>query len=75
MIRVSAETHHKAQRLAEQRGDPMSDVVAAAVDRLWREELLEATNAAYAALRGDPKAWQQELEERELWHSADEWTD
>ena len=53
----------------------MSDVVAAAVDRLWREELLEATNAAYAALRGDPKAWQQELEERELWHSADEWTD
>jgi hypothetical protein len=34
------------------------------------EEFLEEVNAAYARLRADPKAWQEELAERQLWDRA-----
>jgi hypothetical protein len=30
-------------------------------------DLLDAMNAAYAALRNDPAAWPDELRERALW--------
>jgi hypothetical protein len=53
----------------------MSEVAAAAVERLWRERILEETNAAYAALRADPNAWRRELEERAEWHAIDDWED
>jgi hypothetical protein len=35
-----------------------------------RQGLLEATNAAYTSLRGDPEAWQAELPERALWDAT-----
>ena len=31
------------------------------------QEFLEKANQAYAALRNNPEAWQEELAERELW--------
>lgn len=44
----------------------MREVVARAVEELWREQLLEEINASFARLREDPEAWAQELEERRL---------
>ena len=32
-----------------------------------QDQFLDAANAAYAALKNDPVAWQEELEERALW--------
>lgn len=31
------------------------------------QNLIEETNRAYATLRSDPKAWEEELRERALW--------
>jgi predicted transcriptional regulator len=72
-IRVSEETHEKARELAEQRGEPMSDVISTAVDRLWRDEFWREANEAWAELRRDPARLRQELDERARWHAIDEW--
>jgi hypothetical protein len=40
------------------------------VEEYSREELLEETNRGYAALRGNPAAWQVELEERQAWEAT-----
>lgn len=53
----------------------MADVVGYAVDRLWRDELLDATNEAYAVLRGRDAEWRTELEERAVWEQIEHWKD
>jgi predicted transcriptional regulator len=72
-IRVSSETHHKAQELAKVRGEAMSEVVAAAVEKLWRDQLWASFNEYYAELRRDPEAWQRELDERAAWAAIEHW--
>jgi hypothetical protein len=54
-------------------GEPMQDVIAKAVEAYRRQRILERTNAAYASLRADPRRWQEERDEREIWEitSAD----
>ncbi len=53
----------------------MSDLVAIAVDRLWRIQLLGDLNEYYADLRGDPESWQRELDERAAWAAIEHWDD
>ncbi len=36
-------------------------------ERRHRQQLLAATNAAYATLRADPEAWQEVVAERSAW--------
>ena len=38
-----------------------------AIEHYQRERLLDEANAAYARLKSDPKAWKEELAEREKW--------
>lgn len=69
-IRVSRRTRDRLQRLAEQYGSSMQAVLEEAVELYQGQRLLEATNAAYAALRADPAAWQELQEERAEWDAA-----
>ena len=48
----------------------MQAVLDKALERYRRESFLRAANTDYAALRNDPKAWKEELRERELWEQA-----
>lgn len=49
-------------------GDPGHQMSAAAPPaQNGEDDLLEATNRAYEALRADPAAWQAELDERAIW--------
>lgn len=66
-IRVSRRTRDLLQSLAEQDGSSMQAVLEEAVQLLQGQRLLEATNAAYAALRANPEAWQTLQEERAEW--------
>ena len=34
------------------------------------ERFLDEVNAAYCRLRADPKAWKEELAERQIWDGA-----
>jgi hypothetical protein len=45
-------------------------VLDKAIDLLERQQMLEAVNAGYAALKADPEAWAQELTERALWETT-----
>lgn len=66
-MRVSLKTRNTIQELAEDTGMTMQDIIDRAVAAYQRQQLLEATNAAYAALKNDPEAWNALLEERAVW--------
>jgi len=69
-VRVSEKTHDLLREVSSWREQPMSEVLAEAVDRLWREDLLRRTNEAYATLREDPEAWEDLMRERAEWDST-----
>lgn len=66
-IRVSHRTREIIQELAHDSGLPMQIIVEEAIEAYQGQRLLEATNAAYAALQNDPQAWLELLEERAEW--------
>ena len=66
-VRVTERTHAVLRDLSDETGEPIQDIVGRAVEAYRRQRILELTNAAYAALRSDPRLWQEELEEREAW--------
>lgn len=56
--------------LAGQEDIPIQAVVHKAVSAYRRKQILEQGNAAYAALRADPAAWAEEMEERQDWETT-----
>jgi hypothetical protein len=66
-VRIQPDTYAKLRSLAKDAGVTMPEVLAEAVNELFRKRFIEECNAAYARLRADPKAWKEELEERALW--------
>jgi predicted transcriptional regulator len=69
-IRVSLKTRDSLQELARRSGVSMQEVVDQALDLYRRQQLLSATNAAYAALHADSDAWQRLQAERAEWDAA-----
>ncbi len=66
-VRISEESHQVLRELSEQEGTSMQNLLDEAVEQLRRRKFLVQANAAFAALKADPKAWKEELEERKLW--------
>jgi hypothetical protein len=70
MIRVDQAVEKRLGEIAARTGDTMQEVVAAAVEEYERKLFWEQVNAEFAALRNDPKAWKQELDERAAWDAT-----
>jgi len=66
-IRVSTRTRDLLQELAHRSGVSMQLVLEHALEQYRRQQLLEATNAAYAALQTDAAAWAELERERMDW--------
>ena len=66
-VRISPHTKAILRTLAKTEGKPMQAILDEAVERYQREKFLDSVNAAFAALKSDPKAWKQELAERAIW--------
>jgi predicted transcriptional regulator len=66
-VRISPKVHIILRRLAEQSKESMQATLAKAVELYRRQIFLEKANLAFGALRKKPKAWQNELKEREAW--------
>ncbi len=66
-IRVSLRTRDLLQDLAQTSSSSMQAVLEQAVEQYRRQQLLEATNAAYAALHTAPTAWAELEPERLAW--------
>jgi hypothetical protein len=63
-IRVSTRTRDLLQELAHRSGVSMQSVLEQALEQYRRQQLLEATNVAYAALQADPDPWAEMERER-----------
>ena len=70
LVRVSEAAWQTLKRLSERCGTTMQEIVDRAVEEYRRKLFLEEANRAYAALRSDPRAWREELEERRVWEAA-----
>jgi len=66
-IRISPQAKAILRQLAKREGKSMQSVLDDAIERYRRDRFLDEVNAAYAALRSDPKAWKEEQAERALW--------
>ena len=66
-IRITARSKAVLRDLAKREGKPMQAVLDEAIEHFQRDKFLDEVNAAYAALRSDPKAWKEEQAERALW--------
>ena len=70
IVRVSEAAWQSLKHLSERCGVTMQEIVDRAVEDYRRKLFLEEVNLAYAVLRSDPGAWQEELEERKLWDAV-----
>jgi hypothetical protein len=70
MMRIREDTHQALREVAAEEGTTLQDAVARAVELYRRTRFFEQMNAAYASLRADPVAWQQELAERAVWDAT-----
>ena len=69
-IRVSEKTRDTVHDLARKVGVPMAEVVERAIEQYRRQQILDAANAQYAALRADPAAWAEIEAERAIWDAT-----
>ena len=69
-VRIGDAEHSTLVKLAGEEGRSMQAVLAEALEAYRRKKFWQKTNAAFQALRDDPKAWQSELDERSLWEST-----
>ena len=69
-VRISQTAHDILRALARAEGKPMLAVLDEAVEALRRQRFLEQVNAAYAALRADPQAWEAHEPERREWEAT-----
>lgn len=69
-VRLAETTRATLRKLATQSGEPMSVILDKAVEAYRRQCVFEQANTAYAALRSNPTAWAEELEERQAWEAT-----
>jgi predicted transcriptional regulator len=69
-IRASDKAKKTLKDLADARGVSMTQVLDEVLEAQRRREILERANREFAALRADPVAWAEELEERRLWEAT-----
>lgn len=68
--RVSEKARRMLRELARETGRTMQEVLEEAIEAYRRRVFLERCNAAYAALRSDPQAWEEEMQERREWEGT-----
>jgi predicted transcriptional regulator len=69
-VRVSRRTYALLHELARHEDTSVQDIVERAVDRYWREQMIQAANRAYAALRADASNWDEYQQELAEWSVA-----
>ena len=55
------------RELARKQHQSLQAVLKEAIDSYRREKFLHEANVAFAALRRNPKAWNEEQQERRIW--------
>ncbi len=69
-VQISEKALQAVRHISEQKGVGISEVLDQAVEVYRRAVLLEETGRSFQALKEDPEAWREELEERALWENT-----
>jgi predicted DNA-binding protein len=69
-IRISAKSKATLRELAKSEGKAMQTVLDEALEQYRRDKFLDQVNEAYSRMRANPKAWKDELAERQLWEGT-----
>jgi hypothetical protein len=70
ITRISDTAHGTLRRMSRAEGKAVTALVDEAVETLRRRRFLEQVNAAYAALRANPAAWESIHGERREWDAT-----
>ena len=66
-IKLSKNAKNTLEELAKTSGKPINYLVEQAIETYRRHLFLVEANLAFSNLRKEANAWQEELQERELW--------
>lgn len=69
-VRISSQAQRTLRQLSKATGRSQAALLEEAVEELRRKRIFEEANRAFAALKADPKAWAEELEERKAWEAT-----
>jgi hypothetical protein len=69
-VALSETSHQTLTQLAKNQGISVQSLLERAIEDYRRKLFLMEANSAYQALRDDPQAWEEELEERRLWEAT-----
>ncbi|MBI5447043.1 MAG: ribbon-helix-helix protein, CopG family [Deltaproteobacteria bacterium] len=69
-VRIPEASKRVLREIAARDGITMQAVLERAIEEYRRHRFLEDANAAFAALREDEAAWQEELSERRAWDAT-----
>lgn len=58
------------QEISQQENTSIQAVLEKAIENYRRHYILTQTNKAYAKLRENPKAWEEEIKERQNWENT-----
>ncbi len=67
-VSISESAHQLLSQLAETEQISIETALDRALENYRRQVFLKQANVAFDELRAVPEAWQEELEERELWN-------
>ncbi|MDD4146084.1 MAG: CopG family transcriptional regulator [Clostridia bacterium] len=76
-IRVNRDIYNSIKLLAQKQNENMQDIIEKAINDYKKKKFFDELNTAYVKLMADPKAWEEEVKEREEWDAvlADGWED
>jgi hypothetical protein len=82
-VHVTDGTQRVLQALSEETGKSISEILDKAVEEYRRKIFFEGVDRDYRALKADPQAWSQEVQERQLFENTlmddldpdERWTD
>jgi len=69
-VRISERSYRTLKDLAKTEGDTLQHILDKAVEDYRRASFIREANAEYAALKDDPAAWADELQERAEWEQT-----
>jgi hypothetical protein len=69
-IDVTDSTRDLLHAISQQTGKTIPEILDKAVEEYRRKIFFEGLDQDYAALKADPEAWAQELEERKLFENT-----
>jgi hypothetical protein len=70
MVRISEKGNAILRRIAEEDNKTLQAVLDDALQVYEKQRFFKDLNTAYQALRADPDAWREELQERALWETS-----